>query len=115
MLEIIHLKLVLGINKMCAESVQNTECFYTDYKICQIDLAILVRELLTNVLQTLAAEALIRIVRLQIRPCSNRQRNTDALAQGIVRTYKRRTTPRTKFLDRLDRYIHSILKIYLQR
>ncbi len=66
-----------------------------------------VGKLLADILQTLAAKALVGIARLHICPCTNRQRNTDTLAQGIVRTHKRRSAPRTTPLNRLYRYIHS--------
>ncbi len=72
-----------------------------------IAVSTLIGEPLADILQTLAAKTLVGIVCLQIRTCANRQRNTDTLAQGIVRTHKYRSAPRTNFLNRLDRYIHS--------
>ncbi len=75
-----------------------------------IAVSTLIGEPLADILQTLAAEASIGIVRLQIRACANRQRNTDTLAQGIVRTHKHRSAPRTTSIYRLYGYIHSILR-----
>ncbi|GEM_PF-1912391 len=73
-----------------------------------IAVSTLIGKLLTDIPQALAAEAPVGIVRLQICACANRQRNTDTLAQGIMRTHKRRSAPRTNLLNRLDRwYIHS--------